>query len=357
MELAIKVARESHGDASSPRVGAVAVLKGNVLGTGFRGEVEAGEHAEYTLLERHLPDAPLTGATVYTTLEPCTTRNPKKVPCVDRLIQRKIGRVVIGMLDPNPLISGLGWRKLRNANIDSVMFPGDLASRLEELNRDFIQAIENDAIHQATREIANLGKSFGIPRQRELTSAAIRDCLESLRRIHQGEMRISDKEAGYFKRFLERVDDGQETEYIKAFIRLTAFQPEELSKFSWFDTFYDRVNKAVRAKKVVVEYVFLLRASEPSGIVKCFIDRYKRFAKKISFVYQNDTRLTPETLHPSIVLFENQRIAFTHDRGENSTLIEATEWIAEDDFKRLQEQFKRIELISAVYFSQEKPGE
>lgn len=142
MRLALEEARKSRSEAdrTSPRVGAVVVLQDGTVVTGHRGETASGEHAEFTALERKAPDAVLAGATVYTTLEPCTTRNHPKVPCADRLIERKVARVVIGMVDPNPIISGRGMRRLREANIAVDMFPVDIAKEVEELNRDFIRA-------------------------------------------------------------------------------------------------------------------------------------------------------------------------------------------------------------------------
>jgi pyrimidine deaminase RibD-like protein len=353
MELAIKAARESHGDLSSPRVGAVAVSKGELIGTAYRGEIKAGEHAEFTLLERHLPEYPLAGTTVYTTLEPCTKRNPGKIPCATRLIQRKIGKCVIGMLDPNPLVSGLGFRMLREANIIAVPFPPDLMAQLEELNRDFIQAIKSDAVLTATQEITDLAKRSGIARQKEMSGAAVRDCLESLQRINHGELRIPGREAGYFKRFLERVDEALDVEQIKAFIRLTPFEPGDLSKLSWFEEFYSRLNRAVENGKVVIEYIFLIRTPTPTGDVKGFIDQYKQFARRIAILDEKDPRLSADMLRPSIVLFETQAIAFTHDRGADSSLLEATEWVCKDHFEKLQGQYRRIELISTPYFQQD----
>jgi pyrimidine deaminase RibD-like protein len=142
MKLAIAEARKSLGEdrRAHPKVGAVVVKDGNILACAHRGELGKGEHAEYTALERKLTDSILAGATVYTTLEPCMTRNHPKIPCARRLIERKIGRVVIGMLDPNPAICGKGERLLRDHGIVVDRFPHDLILQLEDLNREFTRA-------------------------------------------------------------------------------------------------------------------------------------------------------------------------------------------------------------------------
>jgi pyrimidine deaminase RibD-like protein len=141
IRMAIEAARkcEPEDARTHPKVGVVVVHAGNLLTVASRGELNAGEHAEYTALERKLEHHSLVGATVYTTLEPCTSRSHPKLPCAERLIERKVDRVCIGMLDPNPTISGKGQRRLRDANITTDFFPRQYMAEVEELNREFVR--------------------------------------------------------------------------------------------------------------------------------------------------------------------------------------------------------------------------
>src|SRR4051812_38536418 len=75
-----------------PKVGVVVVKDNDILAKSYRGEAP-GNHAEYFALEEKLRNDTLAGATVYTTLEPCTTRNHPKIPCARRLVDRKVARV------------------------------------------------------------------------------------------------------------------------------------------------------------------------------------------------------------------------------------------------------------------------
>lgn len=141
--MAIEEASKSvpEDERPHPKVGAVVVKDGKVLTKAHRGEnPKPKSHAEYIALEEKLPDDLVAGATVYTTLEPCTTRKHPKIPCARRLIDRRVGCVVIGMLDPNPEISGKGWQLLREAGIEIRVFNHDLMQLCEEMNREFIRS-------------------------------------------------------------------------------------------------------------------------------------------------------------------------------------------------------------------------
>jgi pyrimidine deaminase RibD-like protein len=139
MKLAINLASQCRGEKHDPLVGAVIAKNGQKLGAAFRGQKQPGDHAEFTVLEKELPEKieEVLGSTVYTTLEPCTSRNHPKVPCAQRLVERRVARVVIGVLDPNQNICGRGVRTLRDAGITTELFPQDLMSQVEVQNRDF----------------------------------------------------------------------------------------------------------------------------------------------------------------------------------------------------------------------------
>jgi pyrimidine deaminase RibD-like protein len=149
-QLAIDEAVKSvpEDDRAHPKVGAVVVKDGKILAQAHRGEFP-GSHAEYIALEKKLASEFISGATVYTTLEPCTVRNDPKIACAYRLAERNVARVVIGILDPNPTVLGKGWQLLNDAGIETQFFPPDLMKQVRELNRDFIreQRKKTNSIH------------------------------------------------------------------------------------------------------------------------------------------------------------------------------------------------------------------
>lgn len=99
--------------APNPSVGAVMIKDGRVVGRGYH--FAAGfPHAEVEALKEAGEAA--RGATLYCTLEPCshTGRTP---PCTDLIVAKGLARVVYGLVDPNPKVSGRGAGKLRDAGI------------------------------------------------------------------------------------------------------------------------------------------------------------------------------------------------------------------------------------------------
>ncbi len=118
----------------NPRVGCVLVRDGNVIGEGFHRIAGEG-HAEVNALQA-VTDAGETaeGATAYVTLEPCSHFG-KTPPCAEALVKAGVAEVVIGMVDPNPQVSGRGIKRLESAGIR--VRSGLLNGLAEELNPGF----------------------------------------------------------------------------------------------------------------------------------------------------------------------------------------------------------------------------
>jgi diaminohydroxyphosphoribosylaminopyrimidine deaminase / 5-amino-6-(5-phosphoribosylamino)uracil reductase len=116
MRLALRLARKGLGKTSpNPAVGALLVRDGTLLSTGWHRRA-GGPHAEIEALSALPGLESATGATLYVTLEPCSTIG-RTLPCTDAIIAAKIARVVIGAIDPNPKHQGRGLDQLRRAGI------------------------------------------------------------------------------------------------------------------------------------------------------------------------------------------------------------------------------------------------
>lgn len=133
MRQAIAVARRGWGDTHpNPLVGALIVEQGTVVAEGYH--TKAGEpHAEVNAL-RALGRKPKPGATLYVTLEPCSTHG-RTPPCTDAIREAKLSRVVVGATDPNPAHAGRGLTLLREAGIEVI--DGILAADCADLNLIF----------------------------------------------------------------------------------------------------------------------------------------------------------------------------------------------------------------------------
>jgi diaminohydroxyphosphoribosylaminopyrimidine deaminase / 5-amino-6-(5-phosphoribosylamino)uracil reductase len=141
MKRALELAQKGQGFVSpNPMVGCViAEADGRIIGEGFHKKF-GGAHAEVEALnavaesDKYL----LRGATVYVNLEPCSHFGQTPA-CANTLIQAQIKRVVVGMIDPNPKVSGNGIGLLREAGIEVVV--GVLEQECRWLNRAFIKFI------------------------------------------------------------------------------------------------------------------------------------------------------------------------------------------------------------------------
>ena len=146
MEMAVEEMRESrseHKHKQDPLVGAVLVgTNGKPMAATHRGDLRVGDHAEFTLIERYLRDKKLEGATLYVTLEPCAKRNPPKKPCVEWIAAARIGRVFIGMIDPNLDVQGRGVQYLIKHRVEVDFFDLDLVGQIMDDNREFIDYCE-----------------------------------------------------------------------------------------------------------------------------------------------------------------------------------------------------------------------
>jgi diaminohydroxyphosphoribosylaminopyrimidine deaminase / 5-amino-6-(5-phosphoribosylamino)uracil reductase len=122
----------------NPRVGCVIVRDNEIIGEGWHRQV-GGPHAEVLAIANAKSKGhSLRGATAYVTLEPCSHfgRTP---PCADALVVAQLGTVIAAMEDPNPLVNGKGFEKLRAVGI-SVRC-GLLEREAKELNPGFISRV------------------------------------------------------------------------------------------------------------------------------------------------------------------------------------------------------------------------
>jgi diaminohydroxyphosphoribosylaminopyrimidine deaminase / 5-amino-6-(5-phosphoribosylamino)uracil reductase len=137
MRQALAQARRAVGLSDpNPRVGCVIVSAdgGKVLGEGHT-QAAGDAHAEIMALrDAAAKGHSVTGATAYVTLEPCSHQG-RTAPCCDALVAQGIAKLVAALPDPNPLVAGQGFERLRAAGVEVLCGPGAMESR--ELNLGF----------------------------------------------------------------------------------------------------------------------------------------------------------------------------------------------------------------------------
>ena len=128
--------------APNPMVGAVLVRNsdGEILAEGWHerygeGHAEVNCFKNFENTEYRIQNTDLSTCTLFVSLEPCSHYG-KTPPCAKLIIEKGVGRVVVGMLDPNPLVAGKGVQMLRDAGIEVVV--GVLEKECRELNKRFL---------------------------------------------------------------------------------------------------------------------------------------------------------------------------------------------------------------------------
>jgi diaminohydroxyphosphoribosylaminopyrimidine deaminase / 5-amino-6-(5-phosphoribosylamino)uracil reductase len=177
MQRAIFLAHMGRGQAEpNPMVGCVIVKNDRIIGQGFYKKF-GGSHAEPNALASCI-ESP-SGAAAYVTLEPCCYTAKKTPPCVPKLIEAKIARVVIGCLDPNPPVNGNGVRQLRDAHIQ--VDTGLLETSCKQLIAPFIARTNHSRPYYTAKWAQTAdGKIAGPGGKRQQISNAA-----SMRLVHQ----------------------------------------------------------------------------------------------------------------------------------------------------------------------------
>ncbi len=136
MRRALSLARKGVGRTSpNPAVGCVIVRDGAVVGEGWHKKAGT-PHAEVHALRQAGDRA--RKADVYVTLEPCSHFG-KTPPCADALVEAGVARVFVGMVDPNPLVSGNGIGRLRGAGVEVIA--GILEKECGRINEAFVKHV------------------------------------------------------------------------------------------------------------------------------------------------------------------------------------------------------------------------
>ena len=149
MRRAIELAKKGSGHVNpNPLVGAVIVKDGEIIGEGYHecyGQLHAERNAIANAKKR---GNNIEGSTIYVTLEPCCHYG-KTPPCTEAIIEEKIARVVVGSDDPNPLVSGKGFKLLREKGIEVI--PHFLKEECDAMNHVFFHYISTGTPYVAMK--------------------------------------------------------------------------------------------------------------------------------------------------------------------------------------------------------------
>ena len=178
LERALELAERGRGTTRpNPVVGAVIVRGGETVGEGWH-ERYGGPHAEINALAAAGEHA--RGATMAVTLEPCS-HHGQTPPCADALIAAGIARVVAGMEDPNPEVSGRGFERLRAAGVEVEVADGELGFRSRAQNEGYRTWVAKGRPFVTYKVAATLDGRVTLPGRRWVTGEASRRLVHELR--------------------------------------------------------------------------------------------------------------------------------------------------------------------------------
>ena len=169
MKLAIAIAKNGAGHTyKNPLVGAVIVKENVVIASGAHLHY-GDQHAEKNAIDACTTPEKLFNSTLYVTLEPCAHFG-KQPPCTSAIIASGIRRVIIGQLDPNPLVAGKGKKVLEQAGIDVI--EGVLGNDVRALNPFYNYFYEQGRPFIALKQAISLDGKIALKNQRTtLTSS------------------------------------------------------------------------------------------------------------------------------------------------------------------------------------------
>lgn len=142
----------------NPLVGAVLVKDGRVIGEGFHAR-HGAPHAEADCFSKASEDT--SGSTLYVNLEPCCHTKKLTPPCVPMVIAKKIARVVISNLDPNPAVAGQGVEQLRAAGIEVIT--GVLQAEGEVVNEVFFHRMRTGSPFVHLKSACTIDGKIALP--------------------------------------------------------------------------------------------------------------------------------------------------------------------------------------------------
>jgi diaminohydroxyphosphoribosylaminopyrimidine deaminase / 5-amino-6-(5-phosphoribosylamino)uracil reductase len=180
MQRAMSLAHKATGLASpNPLMGCVLVREGQIVGEGFH-QYDSRDHAEVVAIKSAGEKAH--GATMYVTLEPCN-HTGRTGPCTEAIIKVGIQRVVASIDDPNPVIAGGGFDRLRAAGVE--VFTGVLEEEARRLNEPFAKWIRKKRPFVTLKSAMTLDGQLVLPQAGKRKSSTWITSEESRAEVHR----------------------------------------------------------------------------------------------------------------------------------------------------------------------------